>query len=87
MSFGVGQSANSSVKNNLNLFSKRSRLKNTLSTPKAKKVEFKVKSISSVELLKLRRKLSVEYKIILLKQVVVLIVIMFILFLITSHFI
>ncbi|PWH81664.1 hypothetical protein DIS18_13360 [Algibacter marinivivus] len=79
MSFGVVQSAISSIKSNRNLLSKRSRLKNTLSAGKSKKIIFKKSYISDYELKKLSDKLKEEHRRILIKQVMVVSFIMLIL--------
>lgn len=87
MSFGVGQSAISSVKSNLSLRSKRSRLKNTLFVTKTKKLEFKGDDIISQKLLQLRRGLKRENKKGLLYQRIVGALIMLTLACVISYFI
>ena len=79
MSFGVVQSAISSIKSNRNLLSKRGKLKNTLSSSESKKLEFKSANASPYELKKLGKKLQQEHKKIRIKQLVVLSLIMLVL--------
>ena len=87
MSFGVGQSAMSSIKNNRNLVSKRDRLKNKLFVNKRNKLEFKAEEISPYELKRLGKKLKRENINSLIKRYIVVTLIMFILVLIISYFI
>ncbi|SFZ93714.1 hypothetical protein SAMN05428642_103291 [Flaviramulus basaltis] len=87
MSFGVVQSAISSIKSNRSLLSKRDRLKNTLSgSDKSKKLELKCNKFSHYELIKLRDKLQQEYKQIRIKQYIVLGILMLVLVSIFIYF-
>ena len=80
MSFGIVQSAISSLKSNRNLLSKRDRLKNTLSVSnKSIKLILKSKEATSYELKKLQSKLREEHKQIRVKQVIALSIVMIIL--------
>ncbi|ULC60432.1 hypothetical protein MBM09_05450 [Flaviramulus sp. BrNp1-15] len=79
MSFGVVQSAISSIKYNKSLLSKRSKLKNTLSGKKSKKFEGKSSDATDYELKKLRDKLKQEHKQIRVKQFLAVTLVMLIL--------
>ncbi|UKM66267.1 hypothetical protein GSB9_02848 [Flavobacteriaceae bacterium GSB9] len=68
MSFGVVQSAISSIKNNRSLLSKKDKFKNMLSAKNANKLEFKTANASSYELKKLRDRLRKENRRIKLKR-------------------
>lgn len=81
MSFGVVQSAISSIRNNRNLLSKRDRFKNRLSGKGTAKPEFKAPKATSYQLRAIRDKLIFENRKIRRKQVVALIVFMMILIL------
>ena len=85
MSFGVGQSAMSSIKNNRNLLSKRGRLKNKLFVHKTKKLEFKAEEITPYELRRLSKKLKRENRKSLIMRYIVVTLFMFILVLVVSY--
>lgn len=61
MSFGVVQSAMSSIKGNRNLLSKRIKLKNTLSWSDKRKLEFKTPNAKLNQLKRIREKLKQEH--------------------------
>lgn len=77
MSFGVVQSAIASIKSNRNLLSKRNKLKNTLTTKKEEKLEFKSPDATYYELELLRKKMQKENKRIRIEQIIVFIIIVF----------
>lgn len=80
MSFGVVQSAVSSVKYCRSLLSKRDKLKNTLHVNKKEaKFELKNPQLSQHQLKRLKEKLQREHKNIRTKQYIVLVLIMFVL--------
>lgn len=79
MSFGVVQSAISSIKYNKSLLSKKNKLKNTLSGRKSKKFESKSSDATDYELKKLRDKLKLEHKQIRVKQFLAVTLVMLIL--------
>jgi hypothetical protein len=79
MSFGVVQSAITSIRNNRNLISKRDKFKNTLSVENEKKVEFKGRKATPSELKLLRRKLQQENRRIRTKQMLALVAVMIVL--------
>lgn len=68
MSFGVVQSAITSIRNNLNQLSKRNG-SNTLSVSKKKKYETKAETLSSYELKKLKHRILQENRAIKRKQI------------------
>ncbi|MCF7560966.1 hypothetical protein L3X39_09995 [Sabulilitoribacter multivorans] len=80
MSFGVVQSAISSIKYNRSLMSKRGRLKKPLlASNKSKKLELKSNEATTFELKMLRDKLRQEHKQIRVKQFTALTIVMIIL--------
>ncbi|MEC3907124.1 hypothetical protein VOI54_08835 [Tamlana sp. 2201CG12-4] len=79
MSFGVVQSAISTIRNNRNLLPKREKLKNKLSGKEGKPFEAKVADASPLELKRIRDKLQKEHREIRIKQLVFVAVIMLIL--------
>jgi len=87
MSFGVGQSAISSVKNNRNLLSKRDRLKYRLFSNKTKKLEFNSEEITPFELRRLTKKLKRDNRKSLMNRLIVVILIMSVLGLLVSYFV
>lgn len=68
MSFGVVQSAMTTIKNNRNLLSKRKRLKNTLAGKKSDKYEAKASNASIYQLKVLKKRLQKEHEQIRIKQ-------------------
>lgn len=71
MSFGVVQSAISSIESNRKLLSKRSKFKNGLVVKKSNKVEFEGSVMGFNELSRLKKKLKLENKLIRIKRLVV----------------
>lgn len=70
MSFGVVQSAMTSINNNRNLLSKRKRLKNTLAGKRSEKYITKASNASEYQLKKLKKRLQKENEQIRTKQLI-----------------